>query len=93
VQRLKPRVVDRDGNVVWSLEHALEFYAGECGISVSMERVDYYRRVNALETVIFTHYAALPLVSGEDLLARRAWVSTEVLFEAVQRMARSAGIP
>ena len=92
VQRLKPRVVDRDGNVVWSLEHALEFYESECGISVSMDSVDYYRRLNALETVIFTHYAALPLVAGDDLLARRAWVSTEVLFEAVQRMARSAGI-
>jgi aminoglycoside phosphotransferase (APT) family kinase protein len=92
VQRLKPRIVDSDGKVVWSLEHALEFYEAECGIPVSMERVDYYRRLSALETVIYTHYAALPLVAGEDLLARRAWVSTEVLFEAVQRMARSAGI-
>jgi aminoglycoside phosphotransferase (APT) family kinase protein len=92
VQRLKPTVVDADGKVIWSLEHALEFYERECGIAVSVERVDYYRRLNALETVIFTHCAALPLVSGEDLLARRAWVSTEVLFEAVQRMARTAGI-
>ena len=92
VQRLKPTVRDRDGNVVWSLGHALEFYEAQSGITVSMESVDYYRRLGALETVIYTHYAALPLVSGDDLLARRAWVSTEVLFEAVQRMARSAGI-
>jgi len=92
VQRLKPTVRDRDGNVVWSLGHALEFYEAESGITVSMESVDYYRRLGALETVIYTHYAALPLVSGDDLLARRAWVSTEVLFEAVRRMARSAGI-
>jgi len=92
VQRLKPTVRDRDGNVIWSLEHALEFYEGESRIHVSMENVDYYRRLGALETVIYTHYAAVPLVSGDDLLARRAWVSTEVLFEAVQRMGRSAGI-
>jgi aminoglycoside phosphotransferase (APT) family kinase protein len=92
VQRLKPTVRDRHGKVIWSLEHAIEFYEAECGIHVSIENVDYYRRLGALETVIYTHYAALPLVSGDDLLARRAWVSTEVLFEAVQRMARSAGI-
>jgi aminoglycoside phosphotransferase (APT) family kinase protein len=92
VQRLTPRVVGADGSVVWSREHALEFYERESGIPVSMERVDYYRRLSALETVIYTHNAALPLIDGRDLHARRAWVSTEVLFEAVQRLARTAGI-
>ena len=92
VQRLKPRVVDDDGNLIWSLEHAIAYYERKSGIPIDMARVEYYRKLGALETVLYSHYAGIPLVHGTDFLVRRSWVSTEVQFEAVRRLASTAGI-
>lgn len=92
LQRLRPKLFGAGGELIWSLQHAVDYYEQQGGVEIDLRRVDYYRRLGALETVLYTHNAAVPLIAGTDLLARRSWVSTEVLFEAVQRLAKTAGI-
>ncbi len=92
IQRLKPKVHDADGRLVWSLEHAIAYYEEISGITVDMERVRYYQRFDAFETLLYTHNAAVPLANGTDLLARRGWASTEVLYFARRKLAETAGI-
>ena len=92
IQRLKPKVHDADGRLVWSLEHAIEYYEEISGIPVDMERVRYYQRFDAFETLLYTHNSAVPLANRTDLLVRRGWSSTEVLYFARRRLAETAGI-
>lgn len=92
VQRLTPTIRDAAGETVWSLQHAVAYYEEVSGLSVDLGRVQYYHRMSALETVMYSHYAAIPLMDRSDLSARRGWVSTEVLFEAQKRLAETAGI-
>ncbi|MGB3411781.1 MAG: phosphotransferase family protein [Microthrixaceae bacterium] len=92
VQRLKQKIYDADSNVIWSLDHAIDYYTEISGIHVDMERVRYYQRFDAFETLLYTHNSAVPLAAGTDLLVRRGWSSTEVLYSARRRLAETAGI-
>jgi aminoglycoside phosphotransferase (APT) family kinase protein len=92
LQRLKPRIHDADGELVWSLEHAIAYYTEISGIPVDTDRVRYYQRFDAFETLLYTHNSAVPLATGSDLLVRRGWSSTEVLYSARRRLAETAGI-
>lgn len=78
--------------VPWGLTDALEYYEQVSGLRVTPERIAYYRVLNALEAVVFAHHAAVPLTEGTDLLARLAWVSTEVQFWAQYLLASAAGV-
>jgi aminoglycoside phosphotransferase (APT) family kinase protein len=91
MQHFMPTVARRGENR-WGLARALEYYEQISGIHVDVASVDYYRIVGALETVIFAHNAALPLVQGTDCLARLAWVSTDVLYGAKYRLAKACGV-
>jgi len=92
LQRLKPHIVAADGSVLWSFQHLLDYYEEVSGIHVEPASVEYYKRLSAIETVLYGHFAGLPVSDGSDPLVRRSWVATEVLFEAVQRLAKTAGI-
>lgn len=91
MQHLMPTVA-RNGEARWGLTQGLEYYEQVSGLHVDAASVDYYRILGALEMVIFAHNAALPLVQGTDHLARLAWVATEVLYWAKDRLARASGV-
>lgn len=84
--------ISRQGEVIWGLDAALEYYEGISGLHVTRQSIDYYRTVFNLEMIVFAHNAALPLTDGSDHLARLAWVSTEVLHWAKLLLALGTGV-
>ena len=90
IQELVPTIV-RDGRLLWGLDEALTYYRDRTGIEVTPERVEYYRRFYALPMLLFTHNAARQVHLNGNRLARFAWTSTEMLYQAELRFAALGG--
>ncbi len=91
LQDTVPDVVE-DGSQRWGLDQALAYYEKISGIHVEKSSIDYYRIVYGMEAVVYSHHAALPIVQGTDYMARLSWVSTEVLYRFMSRLASAVGI-
>jgi aminoglycoside phosphotransferase (APT) family kinase protein len=91
IQDFLPEIY-RDGAAVWGLLPAIEYYEEVSGLRIDPAAVAYYRTLGALEMVVFSHNAAIPLVNGSDHLARLAWVSTEVLYWSKNLLAGASGV-
>lgn len=81
-----------DGETVWGLQPALDYYEELCGIHVEAASVIYYRMLYSLIGVMFCHNAAIPVTKGTDLSARLCWPSTEVLYRMQRTMAAIVGV-
>ncbi|MBI1179427.1 MAG: phosphotransferase [Alphaproteobacteria bacterium] len=81
-----------DGELVWGLQPALDYYEEISGIRVDPASVQYYRMLYSLIMMMFCHNAAIPVVRGTDLMARLCWPSTEVLYRAQCMMAAMVGV-
>lgn len=90
LQEMVP-VIERAGRVVWGWDHALAYYAAASGIEVTMARVEWYRRFYALPLFLFTHHAGAQVHRHGNRLARFAWTSTEMQYQAERRFAAVGG--
>jgi aminoglycoside phosphotransferase (APT) family kinase protein len=90
IQELVP-TIERGGRRLWGLDEALTYYRDRTGIEVTPERVEYYRRFYALPMFLFTHNAARQVHLNGNRLARFAWTSTEMLYQAELRFAALGG--
>jgi aminoglycoside phosphotransferase (APT) family kinase protein len=84
--------IKRDGRKIWGLEEALDYYHGVSGIRVTPEAVNYYRNVNSLKMLMYTHSAAVGTHSTPDAHIRQAWTATEVAHVAKRMMAATMGL-
>ncbi|MBT7369561.1 MAG: phosphotransferase family protein, partial [Gammaproteobacteria bacterium] len=91
IQDLVPEI-NVDGENIWGLQKALNYYEDLCGIHVDATSVQYYRVLYGLIMTMFSHNAGVPLVNGTDLMARLAWVSTEMVFRGQSGLAAVTGI-
>jgi aminoglycoside phosphotransferase (APT) family kinase protein len=78
--------IERDGRKVWGLQQALDYYYSVSGIRVTVESVNYYRTVNSLKMLMYTHRAAVGVHSTPDAHIRQAWTGTEVAHVAKRMM-------
>ena len=76
----------------WDFQSLLDYYEEVSGIHIDQASVGYYGLIQALEGVVFTHNASIPVVEQENLLARLCWVSTEVHHTMTAGLARGAGV-
>ena len=84
--------LERDGRKIWGLQHALDYYHGVSGIRVTPEAVNYYRAVNSLKMLMYTHRAAVGTHSTPEASIRQAWTGTEVAHVAKRMMATTMGL-
>ena len=89
-QEMIPKIV-RNGEAIWGMDQALDYYEAQSGIPITKERVWYYRRFYGLPQFLFTHNAAGLVVSGAVSLARFAWTATEMQHWAELSLGNAAG--
>jgi aminoglycoside phosphotransferase (APT) family kinase protein len=91
IQEMVPEIT-RDGDTVWGWPQALAHYGSRTGIDVTMERVEYYRRVYGLLQFVYTQHAAA-LVSRTPVADLRfVWNAAEVGYRSQLRLARVFGV-
>jgi aminoglycoside phosphotransferase (APT) family kinase protein len=90
IEQMVP-VIERDGRSIWGWTDALRYYERRTGIDVTIDRVEYYRRFYALPMFLFSHNAARQVHCNGNRLARFAWTSTEMLYNAELRFAAIGG--
>jgi aminoglycoside phosphotransferase (APT) family kinase protein len=84
--------IERNGEVIWSLNHALDYYAELTGWTVDPTSVRWYRNLYGLIMFAFAHRAARALADGRGREARLAWVAVEMQHHAQTRLAAAAGM-
>ena len=68
-----------DGQKIWGLEIALNYYEELTGIHIPPQSVQFYHALNCFENAVSLHHAAVPLANGTDKSVRLVWLSTEAL--------------
>jgi len=76
-QDLLPEIV-RNGETIWSMQHALDYYRELTGITVTVAAVDYYRLIGCLDGLIAFNSALRAVVDGTEPNIRRAYYSVEL---------------
>jgi aminoglycoside phosphotransferase (APT) family kinase protein len=76
-QDLLPHI-ERDGRVIWSMRHALDYYEELTGTHVEEAAVDYYRLIGCVEGAVYFHSALQSVADGTDPNIRRAYLATEL---------------
>lgn len=84
--------LERDGRKIWGLEQALDYYYSVSGIRITPAAVNYYRTVNSLKMLMYTHRAAVGTHATPDANIRQAWTATEVAHVAKRMMATTMGL-
>jgi aminoglycoside phosphotransferase (APT) family kinase protein len=82
----------RDGERLWGMEEALDYYHSVGGANVSIESVRYYQQVRALRMLAYSHHAAAQLHAEPTAPIRQGWVATEVLHFSKRILAASMGL-
>lgn len=78
LQEFTPTVV-RDGETLWSLQHAIDYYRSVGGAPVTVGAVQYYQIVRALRMLAFSHRAGAAVHHSPLAPIRQAWTGIEVL--------------
>ena len=76
----------------WGLRDLLDYYESISGIHIDLADMDYYRLVLALESVVVSANAAVPVTQRLNMLVRLCWTATEVLQFSLERLARGIGV-
>ena len=84
--------IERDGKKLWSLQQALDLYYELSGIRVTAEAVGYYRIVQSLRIVLFSHRAAVGVHQTADATIRQAWTGAEALYIGRRVLAGAMGL-
>jgi aminoglycoside phosphotransferase (APT) family kinase protein len=91
MQEFAPTVV-RDGETVWSLAHAIEYYRSVGGAAVTVAAVQYYQIVRALRMMAFSHRAGVSAHRSAHAPIRQAWTGVEVHHFCKQILAYAMGM-
>ncbi|WP_154723287.1 protein kinase family protein [Ilumatobacter coccineus] len=84
--------IEHDGEVIWSLDHALAYYRELTGRTIERAAVKWYRTLYGLIMFTFASRAARALAEGRDHQARLAWVAIEMQHHGQARLAAAFGI-
>jgi aminoglycoside phosphotransferase (APT) family kinase protein len=78
MQYLAPEL-ERDGDKIWGLEKALDYYRSVSGIAVTMEGIRFYGAIRAMRLIIMAQKAGMAVRNAPNLAEiRQAWTGTEV---------------
>ncbi len=84
-QDLLPHI-ERDGQVIWSMRHALDYYESLTGIHVEETTVDYYRLVGCVDGAVYFHTALQSVADGTEPNIRRAYLATELSHNFLRKL-------
>lgn len=82
--------IHQDGELIWGMQPALDYYYSLTGIRVAPEAVDFYQRLYGLYRVQYSQAAARQLRDSAPL-CRLAWVGIEVLHLGQVALASTIG--
>jgi aminoglycoside phosphotransferase (APT) family kinase protein len=82
----------RDGERLWGMAEALDYYRSVGGADVTLEAVLFYQKVRALRMLAYSHHAAAQLHAEPTAPIRQGWVATEVLHFSKRILAASMGL-
>lgn len=85
-------VVERDGEIIWDLPRALDYYHAQSGIRVTPEAVGYYGVMRALRMVVFGHKTATIVQDNPDANIRQTWTATEVMHVGKRVLGAAIGL-
>ena len=84
-QDLLPHVV-RDGKVLWSMRHALNYYEELTGIHIEEATVDYYRLLGCVEGAVYFHIALQSVADGSEPNIRRSYFAVELSHSFMRKL-------
>ncbi|MFA5524885.1 MAG: phosphotransferase family protein [Tissierellales bacterium] len=84
--------IEHDGQKIWGLEHALDYYYSLSGIRITPEAVAYYHKLRSLKTILFGQKAGGAIHANFDGPIRQTWTGTEVLHIGKYVTASAIGI-
>lgn len=82
--------IHEDGELIWGLQPALDYYHSLTGTRVAPETVDFYQRLYGLYRVQYSQAAAQQLRDSAPL-CRLAWIGIEVLHLGQTALANTIG--
>ncbi|MGK2908232.1 MAG: phosphotransferase family protein [Sphingobium sp.] len=83
--------IERDGETLWGLAPALDYYAGLTGICICPQVVQYYQLIRSLRLAIMSHNSAASL-QRPDAHIRQGWTASEVQHLAKHVLASAMGM-
>jgi aminoglycoside phosphotransferase (APT) family kinase protein len=83
--------ITHNGETLWNLEKALEFYRQESGIDVSMENVQFYQIARLFGRLVMFAHTADVVAGNPGAHPRQAWTVTEVLHSVKQALGAVMG--
>ncbi|MDB5702397.1 MAG: hypothetical protein JWL66_2596 [Sphingomonadales bacterium] len=83
--------IERDGEKIWGLEHALAYYREVSGIDLPIENVRFYQMLRTFGAILYGHKAAVVMHTGEADI-RQAWTGTEVFHLGKRMLAQAIGL-
>lgn len=84
-QDLLPHI-ERNGTVLWSMQHALDYYEELTGTKVTEAAVDYYRLVGCVDGAVYFHSALQSVADGSEPNIRRAYLATELSHNFLRKL-------
>lgn len=92
MQFLAPEI-NRNGENIWGLQKALDYYTSVSGIPVTVERVQYYGVIRAFRLIAMAEKCATALHETPELAEiKQAWTGTEVGHVCRQGMLAAMGL-
>ena len=84
-QDLLPHI-ERNGKVIWSMQHALDYYEEITGTRVTEAAVDYYRLIGCVDGAVYFHSALQSVADGSEPNIRRAYLATELSHNFLRKL-------
>lgn len=92
MQFLAPEI-DRNGENIWGLQKALDYYESVSGITVTVERVQFYGVIRAFRLIAMAEKCCVALHETPQLAEiKQAWTGTEVGHVCRQGMLAAMGL-
>lgn len=83
--------IERDGETIWSLQHAIDYYNEVSGHGLTMANVQFYLSLRTLGSVLYGHKSAVIMHQGNADI-RQGWTGTEVNYLMKRMNGAVAGI-
>lgn len=90
MQDIYPTIV-RDGETIWGLQQAIDYYNEVSGHGVTMENVQFYLSLRTFGAVLYGHKSAVIMHNGNADI-RQGWTGTEVFYLMKRMCGAAAGI-
>lgn len=83
--------IERDGQLLWGLQPALDHYESLTGLRIAPQKVQYYQLLRSLRLLVMSHNSAASL-RRPDAHIRQGWTATEVLHLTKHILASAMGM-